>query len=1236
MATIYQNMDLGVLEIRIGEALEKCTIWGDLNLSKEEYDILNDKILEYLSRSKNRYSGYISLSRMYPKIAATQIINFALFEYDGSHFWTPWSESLGFKLDPVDQSYIGKMILSTMKNNGFDRWEDDGLKYITPIICQAGIPTPSYDEIFDILEGTLNDFYFSPADLLSEINSGIFYHIEKGPERFFRLYPEKSVDLLNSVRVLLQTLEDPTISLERAISAYTDLPPRIIERYLNWLNEDAYSTSTRRSKIHYMPPRLCFSDEGKGVSIYLPEEIIRDEYIYKVCWKIYCDNNEELSYSKTQQVLMSDRSSYIDPVYVAVDLANEYRIELWGDNDDAHPIYNWLIDGFANKDYLLFDNNGRIAKSDSLSFVGSSTVILSPKAKIIESKDISLYQINLPKGWSKLESFTVVPLEKDGFLTIRSTVKSYRLTVKYSYDITLISMGNLFREEYQEKSLPVYTRWPVLQIGSKEERLEDIENWEVKLRSIYTGEQVTYHNRDFANTEEGYFNIETVATSLEAATSGKYEIKVYRGREFKKSFLFYKAPLIESNDSIKMEWPSKFSNVETTGFQFLDNRDDYEIEFKTNVKTEKIIDYGKTWNRITTYEPGTKIEGVLYVKEAHVIEIPFHKTVRKMKWSFWNEANNEEIQCRGTKAFSFNDLQNGTWWLSLHVSGTVAPGSIMELVLQTRNRLPLQKIDIKLNDSGNFSIPMGSFQSTIENFCSTSLSIMFHFIDGEEENEDRNERWISLSEIRDEAILKNLSYQATAAGKPAIIWDETDRVDSESLQLISLTDPGYISVENLKDLKRTNSHRQYILLAKPLPPGAYLVKPYEDEEHFLIDISDDQYSVFDYNLQKLIKIDINTFALNRAITLLDWMILIVVHMGNFNNISLIERKITTSKILTEGDIEKAGKIIFSLIINIKKDVFTQDIKEKLNSILDSILQSYIGNKERGKLIQVLLKCRMSQEDKETVIERIGLYRFSAVKGMLNVKEIRDLWDLDRFIAALWIMKTASVDNSNVDRLVNLIGIDFFKEATILISNNSVEVDWLQSLKIALTEPDANISIRIQNSRDIWGNTQELIDMIDFGNRPGSKIVLDTKKRNTKGKLFAGSRYLDLLIEWYRDTAFNDEVNFEIRTIAKQAEIIEKTLSDHKDIEKIYVEFGRILDNRKANEAPRYKICYYCALFALIESFLTDSEDYNELSISLNILAKKVSELIPAIYERDLLMAELYAFLIKERGTSLCQ
>lgn len=76
LAIIYKNMDLNLLELRIGEKLKNCSIWGVLNLSREEYDKLNNKIVEFLNKDGEIKINFNYLMHMYPKVIVTHIVNY--------------------------------------------------------------------------------------------------------------------------------------------------------------------------------------------------------------------------------------------------------------------------------------------------------------------------------------------------------------------------------------------------------------------------------------------------------------------------------------------------------------------------------------------------------------------------------------------------------------------------------------------------------------------------------------------------------------------------------------------------------------------------------------------------------------------------------------------------------------------------------------------------------------------------------------------------------------------------------------------------------------------------------------------------------------------------------------------------------------------------------------------------------------------------------------------------------
>ena len=80
---ISPDVSLELLEQQLNERLQDCEIWGDLKLSKDEYEELKRSIAREFSNS----SSANTLKRIlhnYPVIITTDIIFFVLNEYDNN------------------------------------------------------------------------------------------------------------------------------------------------------------------------------------------------------------------------------------------------------------------------------------------------------------------------------------------------------------------------------------------------------------------------------------------------------------------------------------------------------------------------------------------------------------------------------------------------------------------------------------------------------------------------------------------------------------------------------------------------------------------------------------------------------------------------------------------------------------------------------------------------------------------------------------------------------------------------------------------------------------------------------------------------------------------------------------------------------------------------------------------------------------------------------------------------
>ena len=148
-----------LLEKSIKRLVDDCSLWGDLPYTKEDYDKVHELLLAYVKEEEGDREFY-NMFRRYPYCFITDIIRFVLYDYDGSAVWAPWFEEFGVDNTGPIQSKIGSFIKYIFEVQKLEIVEDGGLKYITPILYQAGMPNFSVRKMYDSLYYTIGSPYF--------------------------------------------------------------------------------------------------------------------------------------------------------------------------------------------------------------------------------------------------------------------------------------------------------------------------------------------------------------------------------------------------------------------------------------------------------------------------------------------------------------------------------------------------------------------------------------------------------------------------------------------------------------------------------------------------------------------------------------------------------------------------------------------------------------------------------------------------------------------------------------------------------------------------------------------------------------------------------------------------------------------------------------------------------------------------------------------------------------------
>lgn len=402
------------IEEAIKRILSECEIWGDLPISRKSYKFLARRLKKaFPNRLANKDITGILEKR--PLVLITDIIFFVKYDYDNNDFWNSWAKRFDIELGANYQTKVGAEVLHILEKHDKKIIEDGGYKYVTPIICQAGIPNVCFDKLFDILDNKSNSFHFDFNEFYNEIVGFTYksYYVDSSVERYFKFFPDKANELITQLRELFNSNINSKTIASGIIPEFGELEPRIIKQYILW------DKHTRENKTHksseYSSPKLVF-DEIKGVCILLQGQSFRNSSsISKLKWELICDSNTVTHDSKVYEDEANNKVYTYDEI-IPIDFSSKYIIKLYKDIYDKEPVKQWEILGISKDNPILFFNEkGFLQLRKDLSRKGNIVIFDPNYTKIFEKHNIQeLIPLNLVKNWSEKQSFNIYPALKIG------------------------------------------------------------------------------------------------------------------------------------------------------------------------------------------------------------------------------------------------------------------------------------------------------------------------------------------------------------------------------------------------------------------------------------------------------------------------------------------------------------------------------------------------------------------------------------------------------------------------------------------------------------------------------------------------------------------------------------------------------------------------------------------------------------------------------------------------------
>jgi hypothetical protein len=203
----------------------------------------------------------------YPGAATYFLVSAAVYEYTHGEYWDFALNAIDIPCTPIFQQYWGQCFLLFLHAVGLNPFDESGLRYVGPILAHAMIPNDCLPEFFgQLLEPAVRSPAWtglSPQDLIAAWLShpARFMGVDKPVWQFLRHGGRVAEEFVSeAVRMVRERYETGLIPQSREFT----LPPRIVQQYKFWLEQQREPPSPRRPFLKldpYSGIQLVFSEQ---------------------------------------------------------------------------------------------------------------------------------------------------------------------------------------------------------------------------------------------------------------------------------------------------------------------------------------------------------------------------------------------------------------------------------------------------------------------------------------------------------------------------------------------------------------------------------------------------------------------------------------------------------------------------------------------------------------------------------------------------------------------------------------------------------------------------------------------------------------------------------------------------------------------------------------------------------------------------------------------------------------
>jgi hypothetical protein len=607
MNVFKEGNSLSMLNHELAMRIPKHQLLGDLPLSLNDFHYLAAKLKELFFGTKFQ----INNKSEYEECFAVFVVFCAVYEYDQRKFWEPVEKYLGElgQYSRTELYDIFSHVLEKFHLNKFENESEEGFRYVTPILCHAGIPINGLDSYFEAISNTINDPFYDDFD----VDDYLAYFKNKAEvtvRRYLKLADKRDAyNFIQSTRKLIlydSDDEDGEIDTGNYI--------RMIGQISNWKEKPKVKKSLQaRKKVQITAPKVKIDLEGVGVYCELPRIVVKECYDPYLIWEISMDGSTY--YIKADFLIRNGVFVSEEKIY-ALKPANTYMITL---KIDDEVISKWDIQG-VNHSYIAFEHNGNLIKKQTLPNY-SVILILKNNRKILDKGNLPIFEFPQIPLWF---DYNVYSIDLSNTQVLRCT--HFNIPVNSEDKPVLIGGKTLFDQENSR----TYTKLPKVRVPVISDG-----DWHLVIK--YQFENTVFQKLNVI-VKSGHSEI-LLNEYIEKDAFGQYEIKIWNRTGFNEKFFIEFVPnskiLFNQNDY----WPHNVYGYKNN-IQTIQTSKEVEIDVYNAEKINEINNGDNIVYKFKTREKDRFLIGEYkYYCNGKVFKTPLKLSILPIAWGIIEDEN---------------------------------------------------------------------------------------------------------------------------------------------------------------------------------------------------------------------------------------------------------------------------------------------------------------------------------------------------------------------------------------------------------------------------------------------------------------------------------------------------------------------------------------------------------------------------------------------------------------------